>query len=122
MERQATRVYGLLIALLAVVGLFVSHGHMFNVMNADGFLDGLRVVLAVALLYAGFATNNVKLMRSLLGAVAASYVGLAVLGLIDSKLWGLLPNGLTGFDIVFHLVTGVAAGVVAMRKPATETR
>jgi hypothetical protein len=34
---------------------------------------------------------------------------MGLMGLIDSELFGLLPTGLTGFDIVFHVASGFLA-------------
>jgi hypothetical protein len=121
MEKQTVKVYGILIAALAVAGLFARDGHLFGIMNADPALDWLRVGLAALLLYAGFKSDDATFIRGSLLFVGVLYVGMAILGLADSKLWGLLPNGLTGFDIVFHLVTGAAALSIAARRtrPAT---
>ena len=115
MQKQTAKMYAILIALLAIGGLFIKDGHLFGLTNADTALDWTRVALAALLLYAGFKSKNAGFVRGSLMFVGVMYVGLAVLGLMDSELWGLLPNGLTGFDIVFHAVTGVAAIGVAMR-------
>jgi len=116
MQKQTVRVYGILIAVLAIGGFFIKDGHLFGLMNADTMLDWLRVLAAGLLLYAGYlAANNVGLLRGSLVFVGILYVGLALLGLVNSELWGALPNGLTGFDIAFHLLTGVAALGVAMQ-------
>jgi hypothetical protein len=115
MQKTTAKVYGVLIALLAVVGLFTS-GHAFDLMNVDPMLDILRVVLAAVLLYAGFGAAKQDFVRGSLMVVGFLYVGMGVLGLFNSELWGLLPSGLTGFDIAFHLVTGVAALGVAVAK------
>lgn len=115
MQKQTVRAYAILIAILAVAGFFVSDGHLFRLMNADMALDWLRVVLAGFLLYVGFGKTDAGLVKGSLLLVGGLYVGMALLGLVDPQLWGLLPNGLTGFDVIFHLVTGVAAiGVASM--------
>jgi hypothetical protein len=116
MQRQTTKVYGVLIGLLAIGGFFIKDGHLLGLMNADTALDWLRVVLALLLLYIGFKPGSASAIRGILVFTGVLYVGMALLGLIDSKLWGLLPNGLTGFDIVFHLITGVAALAIGLKK------
>jgi uncharacterized membrane protein len=111
MSLGLTKFFGILVALLAVIGLFVS-GHMFDVMNTDIALDVLRVVLAAGLLYIGYvARDQVMARRALLG-VGILYILMGVAGIISPTLGGLLPSGLTGFDVVFHLVTGAMAAAV----------
>lgn len=108
MSIRLVRIYGVLIAALAVAGLFV-HGHLFGLMNVDPTLDALRVVLAVVLLYIGFGVRDVNSAHAALLGVGILYVGMAVGGLVSSTIGGLLPSGLTGFDIAFHLIAGIVA-------------
>lgn len=117
MQRMVVRIYGVLIALLAVMGLFVNEGYLLGIMNADPALDWLRVGLALFLLYVGFMSEDDRLARVGLWTIGILYVGMGVLGMVDPELWGILPNGLTGFDVAFHLVTGLLAiGVVAKKQ------
>jgi hypothetical protein len=106
MEKRLVQVFAVLVAGLAILGLGVSGRHLFNLMNVDLLLDILRVGLAALLIYAGFFTDNALAVKNALLVLAVIYLGLAVLGIMNSTLWGLLPTGLTGFDIAFHLVTG----------------
>jgi hypothetical protein len=114
MQKTLAQIFGILVAGLAVLGFFVEDGHLFGLMNANIMLDILRVGLAAALLYVGFGKASAENIRNVLGLTSALYLGMAVLGLINSELWGLLPSGLTGFDIAFHLVAGLAAGAAAV--------
>jgi hypothetical protein len=107
------KMYALLIGALGIVGLFVS-GHLFKLMNVDIALDALRIVLAAYLVYAAFIAKNVKMTANGLLAVGILYLAMAVWGLFSSTLGGILPSGLTGFDIVFHLVTGIVAVAAGM--------
>jgi hypothetical protein len=116
MQRQTVKTYGALIALLAIGGFFIKNGHLLGIMNADTALDWLRVALALSLLYIGFKSDSAGAIRGILVFTGVLYIGMALLGLVDSKFWGMLPNGLTGFDIVFHLVTGAAALVIGLKK------
>jgi hypothetical protein len=113
MQKQLAKSFGILIAILAVGGLFVEDGHLFGFMNANLALDALRIVLAAALLYVGFGSASARAVRGVLGFTGILYLGMAVLGLADSTLWGLLPSGLTGFDIAFHLLAGAVATFAA---------
>lgn len=110
MQKQVVRVYGVLIGLLAVIGFFAPNGtYMFGGMNADTALDWGRLVLAVFLLYVGFTSSEAMLVRAALWITGAVYVALGIVALFDNTLWGLLPTGLTGFDVGFHVVTGLLA-------------
>lgn len=123
MELQLSRIYGIVIGALALIGLFVS-GHLFQIMNTDIAIDILRVVLAAYLLYAGFIAKSESMARSALLFTGILYIALGLIGLVSSTIGGLLPSGLTGFDIVFHLATGALAtyaglhhgGQVAMQR------
>jgi hypothetical protein len=109
MSLQLTRIFGVLLAVLVLAGLTMN-GHWLGLMNVDTALDLLRIVLAAAALYIGFVSRSFSQARSFLTATAVLYVAMALFGLISPTLFGLLPSGLTGFDIVFHLVTGILAG------------
>lgn len=105
---RMVKIYAVLITALAVLGLFVS-GHLFGIMNTDPAIDALRVVLAAILLYVGLRARDNNLAHTALLGVGILYVGMALIGLMNSTLGGLLPSGLTGFDIAFHLITGITA-------------
>lgn len=114
MQKQLAQIFGILVAGLAVLGFFVEDGHLFGLMNANFALDMLRVVLATALLYAGFGPASAQTIRSVLMFTGVLYIGMALGGLISPTLWGMLPSGLTGFDIAFHLATGAVATGAAL--------
>jgi len=114
MNIQLSRIYAVLIGALAIVGLFVS-GHLFQLMNTDIVIDILRVVLAAYLVYVAFIARSERMATTALMIVGALYVVMGLSGLFNSTLGGLLPSGLTGFDIAFHLVTGIVAIGAAMR-------
>jgi hypothetical protein len=115
MNITLTRMYAILIGALGIIGLFVS-GHLFQIMNTDIAIDVLRIVLAAYLVYVGFMAKSDKMANTALMIVGGLYVVMALVGLFSSTLGGILPSGLTGFDIVFHLATGLLAAGVAMRK------
>jgi len=111
MQQRLVQLYGALIAALGLVGLTVAGRHLFGIMNVDMLLDVVRVVLGASLLYVGFLPHDADTVRSALGTTGILYIGIAILGMLSPTLWGLLPMGLTGFDVTFHLLTGlVAAG------------
>lgn len=109
MLRRTAQILGIAVGLLAIMGLFVEGQHLFGFINVDPALDIIRIPVAAALLYAGFGTDNARTLHAVLAAVGILYVGMGVIGLFDRTLAGLAPNGLTAFDIVFHLVSGAWA-------------
>jgi hypothetical protein len=112
MTKITTQLYAMLIAALAIAGLFTS-GHLFNLMNVDIALDLLRVVLAATLIYVSFVAKNEHYSNMALLTVGLLYIGMGVIGVLSPTIGGLLPSGLTGFDIAFHLITGIAATAVS---------
>ena len=116
------RIVGIVVALLAIVGLFIEGELFLGVMNVDITLDIVRVVLAVALLVVGFARVPRSAVNTVLALFGASYLLLAILGMVDEEVFGLLPTGLTGFDIGFHLVVGIAAIAVIFTPSDTRNR
>lgn len=120
MNKQLARMYFVLISALGVVGLFVS-GHLFQIMNVDIALDLTRILLAAILFYSAFMSQSNRAVNDSLNLVGILYIGLAVIGLFTPTVWGMLPAGLTGFDIVFHLVTGAVALWAGMMYHATNT-
>lgn len=114
MKLQLTRIYAILITGLAIAGLFVS-GHLFQLMNSDNAIDFVRVALAAFLLYAGFVSRDRGTAKTALLTVGFLYIGVGLIGLFSPTIGSLLPTGLTGFDIMFHLLTGAFATYVGAR-------
>jgi hypothetical protein len=113
-KKRLSQILAVVIGALAVIGLF-TQGHLFGFMNVDLTLDVLRIPIAAALLYAGFGSASERTVDSVLLTVGILYLGMGALALADNKLFGLLPSGLTGFDIVFHLAGGALATWAGLR-------
>jgi hypothetical protein len=111
--RNIARVLGIVVGLLAIVGLFIEGDHLLNLMNVDLALDIVRIVIAAALLWVGFGRASLSAVRTVLIIVGAMYVLMGLLAFADRTLFGLLPTGFTGFDIGFHLIVGLGALLVA---------
>lgn len=109
MQKRLVQILAVLVTALAVGGFMVEDDHLLGLTNADMAMDITRLSLAAILLFVGFGKSSASTVRGALVLFGMLYVGLAVLGLLDSELWGLLPTGLTGFDIVFHLAAGIVA-------------
>ena len=114
MNIRLTRLYGVVIGALAILGLFVS-GHLFQIINTDIIMDFVRVVLAAYLLYVGVGVRSEDSATTALTVVGIVYVVIGLAGLFNPTLGGLLPTGLTGFDVISHLLAGLFAVGAAMR-------
>ena len=121
MQRTLAQILGVVVALLAIMGLFINDGHLLGIMNADLALDMLRIALAAALLYVGFGRRDNDAARGVLLFTGVLYIGMGLVGLVNPTIWGLLPNGLTGFDVAFHLITGITTAAVANAGHAEHT-
>jgi hypothetical protein len=115
MNITLAKVYAVLIGAIGIIGLFVS-GHLFQIMNTDIAIDILRIVLAAYLGYAAFIAKNERMTTNGLLVVGVLYIVMAVWALFSSTLSGILPSGMTGFDVVFHLLTGAVATAAGMRR------
>ncbi len=123
--RWTARILGVVVAVLAIAGLFVEGEHLGGIANVDLALDLSRVVIAVALLWVGFARVRRAALSTVLGLVGVVYLLMAIIAMVDAELFGVLPTGFTGFDIGFHLVAGALALVAALvpsRSSAPDTR
>jgi hypothetical protein len=117
MNKNVARILGPVVATLCIVGFLAGDGRWLGLVNVDTFIDILRVPIAIALLYVGFGNSTESTARSVVGVVGALYIGMALIGLFSQSLFGLLPNELTTFDIIFHTATGIAALIVAYKVP-----
>jgi hypothetical protein len=115
---QLAKIYAALVGALGILGLFVS-GHLFAVTNSDWLLDLVRLALAAYLLYAVYGAKTDSAVNNALLVTGILYIGLAVIGLVSPTLGGLLPSGLTGFDVAFHLITGALATYAGARHGLT---
>ena len=116
MYRITAIVLAAVAGLLAVVGYFVKGEHLLGIMNVDVTLDVLRTVLAVGLLVVALAPVRSTVVRAALFVFGALYLIMGLYAFADPELFGALATGLTGFDIAFHIVVGLATlAVAAMR-------
>ncbi|MDB5184205.1 MAG: hypothetical protein JWN38_13 [Candidatus Saccharibacteria bacterium] len=109
MQRNTAKFYGFLVLVLGLAGLVAGEKQLFGFLNIDIALDVARLLFAAVLLYVGYAAKTMKPVRASLLAIGVVYVVLGVAGLFSADVGGLLPDKLSVFDKVFHLVAGVLA-------------
>ena len=115
MAKKTARILGIITLILAIIGLLVGERQLLNLINVDPAMDALRIPIAALLLYAGYARVSSETLRSALLFVGLVFISIGFLGWGSPTLLGLLPSGLTGFDIVLHLIAGFVAIWAAVR-------
>lgn len=108
MEKYVSLKLGAVLALLTVAGFFLKQKHLLRLMNIDTTHSMLRLPLTAALLYGGTNTD-LKTTRKVLFAIGLFYMAMGSAGTVDKRVGGLLPSGLTNFDIVYHFAVGAGA-------------
>lgn len=108
MEKLFSLSLGITLGVLTLVGFIPGTKHFLKLMNTDTSHSALRVPLTAALLYAGTQTD-LRATRTILLGVGFFYIAIGTAGLIDKKVGGALPSGLTKFDVLYHLAVGAEA-------------
>ncbi|WP_460942336.1 hypothetical protein [Okibacterium endophyticum] len=116
MGRPYALILGIVFAMHGLGGLFIEGTHFLAMFNVDIMIDLLYLAMAAALLAVGLreGTSSAPLRVVLIG-VGGIMVLLALIGLSgDRTAFGLLPTGLTDFDIGAQITSGALAIVLAL--------
>lgn len=122
MHKLVAKILGIIVAALAIVGVFIEGTHLFGLMNVDIALDITRTVVALVLLYVGFGRVSDSAARLVVAIVGGMYIVMGLVTFIDPTHFGILPTGFTGFDVGFHLIVGAAAVVIGFLPNRTPER
>ena len=114
MGRAIAFMMGVLLGSHGFLGLFIEGEHLLGLFNVDILLDIVYLFCALVLLVVGGTRSPAGLLRGGLLFVAAVFLLIAVLGLFDDSVAGLLPTTLTKVDIGFLFVVGAIAAVTAL--------
>jgi hypothetical protein len=111
MEKQFSQFSSALLLLLTAIGFMIPgvKKRFLGLMNVDTTHSIIRTPLTLALLYGASDKSTVKATRSILLGMGIFYIGVGTAGLTNRKLYGLLPSGLTSFDLGYHFTVGVSA-------------
>lgn len=120
MGRPYALILGFILLSHGGVGLFIEGEHILGIFNTDILIDIVYLASAIALLVVGFGHDNAKAMRGVLALVGVVFVGIGVLSLGDDTVFGLLPTGLTLFDIIVLFTAGGGALVSAVAPRTAE--
>lgn len=118
--QDIAKVYAGIVGILALAGLFTG-GHLFGLINVDGIVDGIRIVLLVMLIYAGFYSKSETVASWVLLAVGIVYLVMGFSAIASPTLLDTAPSGLTGFDVAFHLITGSIATIAGAMGLGTQS-
>jgi uncharacterized protein DUF4383 len=113
LPRSYAQIAGVVLLLIGVLGLVLGDQSLGGLLNIDLPQDIIHLVTGGALAYAGFAIRDNPTVRTVVGAIGVVYLAIGILGFLDQTLFGVLPNGYTIFDNLFHLGVGVISIVVA---------
>lgn len=114
MGRAIAFMMGVLLGSHGFLGLFIEGEHLLGLFNVDILLDIVYLFSALVLLVVGGTHAPAGVLRAGLLFVAVVFIVIAVLGLADDSLGGLLPTTLTQLDIGFLFVIGAIAAVTAL--------
>ncbi len=114
MGRAIAFMMGVLLGSHGFLGLFVEGEHLLGLFNVDILLDIVYLFCALVLIVVGGTRSNAGLLRGGLFFVAVVFLLIAVLGLFDDTIGGLLPTTLTKVDIGFLFVVGATAAFTAL--------
>ena len=117
--RALTKIVGLVLIALGIVGLVVGTEPLLGLVNLDTVENVIHLITGGLLLWAGFAREPV--LRKVVGRSAFSPSAPAILGFFAPNLFGLIPHMYSHCDNLLHLTLGVLAIFFAwiVRSPRT---
>ena len=104
MEKRVSFVLGATLAVLALAGFVKEKKQVAGIMNVDIAHSALRVPVATALMLGAF--SRLGITRKILLDTGIIYFVIGMLGVLDKKVYGLLPSRLSRFDLVYHYTVG----------------
>ncbi len=113
MVRTYAQVIGVILLVLAVLGLALGDQSLGGALNIDLVEDAIHLVTGAILVLAGYGRVGAGQARSAVAGVGIFYLVLALLGFVDASLFGLLPSGYSVVDNLVHVVIGLLLVFVA---------
>jgi hypothetical protein len=84
-----------------------------GMMNVDTAHSAIRVPVATALILGAF--SRLSITRKILLDTGIVYLVIGMLGVLDKRVYGLLPSKLTRFDLVYHYIIGTLVTWLGIR-------
>jgi uncharacterized protein DUF4383 len=104
---------GVAIIIVGGFGLLLGEGLLLGIFNTDVLEDIVHLLTGGLMAYAGYASRDLRMVRTVVGGIGVVYLLAGILGFITPTLFGLLPTGYTVFDNILHLALGIAGIAVA---------
>jgi hypothetical protein len=106
--RLLTKIVGIVLILLGVIGLVFGDQHLLGVFNIDLVEDIIHLITGASLTYVGFRSEEAQL-RLFVGLMGILSLFAGVLGFLVPNPLGLIPHHYTAADNILHLTLGVLA-------------
>ena len=106
--RALTKIVGLVLIALGIVGVVVGTEPLLGLFNLDHLENIIHLLTGALLTYAGFRSPEPQL-RKVVGALGVLSLGAGILGFFAPDLFGLIPHMYSHCDNLLHLTLGVLA-------------
>ncbi|MCW4384225.1 hypothetical protein OH146_00375 [Salinibacterium sp. SYSU T00001] len=120
MAKAYALILGVILGGHGLIGLFIEGAHLLSIFNVDLAVDILYLLCAAALLTVAVTKSRPAALRGTILVVALLLLILAVAGLFDRTVWGLLPTGLTLVDLIVLFGAGGIGVVVSFLRHSPE--
>ena len=115
--RTYAKVIGVVLLALGAAGLVLGD-QLVGLLNIEIVEDVVHLAIGAVLAFIGFGMRDSATGRMVAGIIGISLLVVGVVGFIDPKLFGLLPNvGYTWLDNVVHLALGALGAYVGFMGP-----
>jgi hypothetical protein len=115
--RTYAQAVGVVLLALGAAGLVLGD-QLVGLLNIEIIEDVVHLAIGAVLAYIGFGMRNNATARMVAGVIGISLLLVGVVGFVDPKLFGLLPNvGYTWLDNVVHLALGALGAYVGFMGP-----
>lgn len=116
MNIRVVKVYAITFGVLGLMGLIDSISSLW-IMNVDIISNLIKIILSALLAYAGFVIERNDYANLVLIIIGLILIVMGLTGIVAPTLGGIMPTGITEFEIVFYFVIGSAAiGAVLAEK------
>ncbi len=118
------KIYALMLAIVlgshGLIGLFIEGEHLLAILNVDIFIDWVYLLSAALLFFVALTDSSPGLLRGSLFLVGAVLLVIGGIGLLDDRVLGLMPTGLTLVDYFLFFGAGLVSIIMALLPSTVE--
>ena len=118
------KIYALMLAIVlgshGLIGLFIEGEHLLAILNVDIFIDWVYLLSAALLFFVALTDSSPGLLRGSLFLVGAVLLVIGGIGLLDDRVLGLMPTGLTLVDYFLFFGAGFVSIIMALLPSTVE--